>query len=126
LYSSEIKNVSSKPPCAFHAMRNAFLITVYAFVTICTIVTQTSVSDSLENFKFTLVFDITFINTMPLQHVRRCLATEQLGRFNGMLDAVFSQHGVANALNVSQSVVNRAWNRLQTFGTVAHRHGGVC
>ena len=61
---------------------------------------------------------------MPPQHVRRRLTTEQLGRCIGMLDAGYSQRDVANALNVSQSVVNRTWNRQQTFGTAAHRHGG--
>ncbi|XP_062566639.1 uncharacterized protein LOC134230084 [Saccostrea cucullata] len=61
---------------------------------------------------------------MAPQSVRRRLTTEQLGRFIGMLDAGYSQRDVANALNVSQSFVNRAWNRRQTFGTAAHRHGG--
>lgn len=61
---------------------------------------------------------------MPPQRVRRRLTTEQLGRCIGMLDAGYSQRDVANALNVSQSVVSRAWSRQQNFGTAAHRHGG--
>lgn len=61
---------------------------------------------------------------MPPQRQRRRLTSEQLGRCIGMLESGFSQRHVANALNVSQSVVNRAWNRHQTFGTAAHRHGG--
>ena len=46
--------------------------------------------------------------TMPPQSVRRRLTTEELGRCIGMLDAGYSQRDIANALNVSQSVVNRA------------------
>jgi hypothetical protein len=51
-----------------------------------------------------------FINTMLPENARRGLTIEQLGRCIGMLGAGYSQHDVANALNVSQSVVSRACN----------------
>jgi hypothetical protein len=60
---------------------------------------------------------------MPPEREKHRLTTEQLRRCIGMLDAGYSQSDVA--LNVSQSVVNRAWNRQQAFGTAAHRHGVV-
>ena len=41
-----------------------------------------------------------------------------------MLEAGSSQHQVAHALNVTQSVISRLWNRYQTTGTVSRRHAG--
>lgn len=77
-----------------------------------------------ENLEVPKFFALHLAITMSPQRLRRRLTSEQLGRCIGMLDSGFSQRHVANALNVSQSVVNRAWNRHQTFGTAVHRHGG--
>ena len=41
-----------------------------------------------------------------------------------MLQAGVSQRQVACTWNVSHSVVQRMWNRVQIKGNVAHLHGG--
>ena len=65
---------------------------------------------------------------MPPQRQRRRLTTEELARARaramGMLECGFSQRRVANICGVSQSVISRAWNRFQTYGSATQRHAG--
>ena len=42
----------------------------------------------------------------------------------GMLECGPSQRRVANVFDVSQSVISRAWNRFQTYGSATQRHAG--
>ena len=61
---------------------------------------------------------------MAYLQVRQRLSQEEMNRGVGMIEAGRSQPYVARALGVSQSVISRMWQRYQTHGNVAHRHGG--
>ena len=61
---------------------------------------------------------------MPPRRQRNRLPTEELARAMGMTECGYSQRRVANVFGVSQSVINRAWNRLQTYGSATQRHSG--
>ena len=41
-----------------------------------------------------------------------------------MLECGYSQRRVANVFGVSHSVISRAWNRFQTYGSATQRHFG--
>ena len=60
---------------------------------------------------------------MP-QHQCRQLTTKELTRATGMLECGSSQCRVANVFGVSQSVISRAWNRFQPYGSATQRHAG--
>ena len=61
---------------------------------------------------------------MPPQRQRSRLTTEELARAMGMLECGSSQRRVANVFGVSQSVITRAWNCFQTYGSATQRHAG--
>ena len=54
---------------------------------------------------------------MPPQRQCRRLTTEELARAMGMLECGSSQRRVASVFGLSQSVISRAWNRFQTYGS---------
>ena len=56
------------------------------------------------------------------QHIH--LDSDELMFCIGLLEGGCTQRYVANYLNVSQSVVSRAWTRYQAFGTPTRRHAG--
>ena len=61
---------------------------------------------------------------MPTQRQCNRLTTEELARAMGMLECGYSQRRVTNVFGVSQSVISRAWNRFQTYGSTTQRHDG--
>ena len=61
---------------------------------------------------------------MPPQCQRNRLTHEEMARAMGMLECGYSQRRVANVFGVSQSVISRAWNRFQTYGSATQRHSG--
>ena len=56
-------------------------------------------------------------SSMPPQRQRNWLTTEELARVMGMLECGYSQRRVANVFGASQSVISRAWNRIQMYGS---------
>ena len=61
---------------------------------------------------------------MPPQRQCSRLTTEELARAMGVLECGSAQRRVANVFGVSHSVISRAWNRFQTYGSATQRHAG--
>ena len=63
-------------------------------------------------------------SSMSPQRQRNRFTTEELARAMGMLKCGYSERRVANVFGVSQSVISRAWNRFQMYGSATRRHSG--